>query len=70
MVVSVTDSAEVVSSQDSSTTEELGRVRCSASIGFAAAHLEVLLHGLAGLDGVVGADGAVDLAVHLGRVLL
>ena len=26
----------------------------------------MLLHGLAGLGGVVGADGAVDLAVHLG----
>ena len=31
--------------------------------------VEVLLHGLAGVDGVVGADGAVDLAVHLGGLL-
>ena len=31
--------------------------------------VEVLLHGDAGLGGVVGADGAVDLAVHLGGFL-
>ncbi len=36
-----------------------------SGLGFAG-QLEVLLHGLAGLGGVVGADGAVDLAVHLG----
>ena len=31
-----------------------------------AGEVEVLLHGLAGLLGVMGADGAVDFAVHLG----
>jgi hypothetical protein len=31
-----------------------------------AGEIEMLLHGLAGFGGVVGADGAVDLAVHLG----
>lgn len=31
-----------------------------------AGEVQVLLHGVAGLGGVVGADGAVDLAVHFG----
>ena len=31
-----------------------------------AGEVEVLFHGAAGAGGVVGADGAVDLAVHLG----
>ena len=40
-------------------------LRCLGHAGL----VEVLLHGAAGLGGVVGADGAVDLAVHLGGLL-